>query len=462
MNISRQNIYELTARINIQVGKTDYEERVNNVLKDYRKKVTMPGFRPGKTPISLIQKMYGKAILIDELNKIIGESLDDYIKAENLQIIGEPLPAIDQKPLDIDNDSDFEFAFEIGIQPEVKFEWPKKDKLKIFEIESSDEDINFEIEYYRNRYGKFETISEVDENSVVDGSLKQIDENNQLVENGFEIDYIALDLNKTSDEEQKKLFIGAKINDAINFNLRKWFNNDNKLLANALHLKEEEVVDIPELFQLKIENIQKFKPAEVDEQLFKAVFPDSQISSAEEFKEKIKQELLNDYYFETRSKNISNLREYLLNAIEVNLPENFIRRFIEKKNEEENKDNKIDIDKEFPEVLKSFKWQIIKNQFAKDFNIKIEEKDVLEYMRRLLKFQFKVYYGFIINNEEELNKYAYSSIKNANEFNRVVNEIIESRILEIAQSNAKLDKETMTIKEFYDRMTAENQKKADN
>jgi len=204
MNITRQSTGALTEKIILQLAKEDYAANVEKTLKDYRRKANIPGFRPGKVPMQLIERMYGKAILLDELDKLINKHLDEYIKAEQLRLLGEPIVAVDSPELDIDKSEVFEFVFEVGLQPQISIEWPKKEKLLQYEIIVTDETVNNEIEIYRRRFATRLEVDKVEENSRLVAEIVECDENGQPKEKGLNKKDFYIDLSVAKDGEEKK------------------------------------------------------------------------------------------------------------------------------------------------------------------------------------------------------------------------------------------------------------------
>ena len=261
MNITRQNIDELNANLKLQVSKADYEERVSTKLNDYRKKANMPGFRPGKVPASLINKMYGKAILVEEINKLVSESINEYIKTQDIQVLGDPLPnETENKTIDFDSQTDFEFVFDIAISPEIDAKVTAKDKIDAYEIILDDAMVDNYISTYTRRFGKFVECNEVEENELVKGDIYQIDENGSLVDGGILSIDASIYLELAKDETEKKVFKGAKPGDVVKFDIKKAFPNDFEI-SNLLKIDKDKVAEIASYFQITIKNISRFDKA---------------------------------------------------------------------------------------------------------------------------------------------------------------------------------------------------------
>jgi len=206
MNITRQSIGTLTEKITLQITKEDYASNVEKTLKEYKRKANIPGFRPGKAPMQMIERMYGKAVLLDELDKLINQHLDQYIQSEQLKILGEPIMAADSPALDIDKAENFEFAFEVGLQPQITIEWPKKDKLTQYEITISDQLVDTEIKLYTKRLASRVDLDKVAEECRVLAEVAEIDETGEVKERGIKVKDFLIDFSNTENEEKKKTY----------------------------------------------------------------------------------------------------------------------------------------------------------------------------------------------------------------------------------------------------------------
>jgi trigger factor len=212
MNISRTNTDELNAVVRLSIDKSDYEATVNEKLKDYRKKANMPGFRKGMVPAGLIKKMYGKAVLAEEINKMLSNQLTKYIHDENLQILGEPLPnETEQKPLNFDTDDSFEFVFDLGLSPVIDIDFKKVGKLPYYEIAIDEEMINNQVEAFQNRFGSYVDAEKSTEKDNLIGSIKQLDENGVVLEGGISVDEAQVSINMVKAKKEKKALVGKTI-----------------------------------------------------------------------------------------------------------------------------------------------------------------------------------------------------------------------------------------------------------
>jgi len=238
MNVTQEKIDDLNSLLTVKVEENDYTERVENVLKDYRKKASVPGFRPGKVPMGMIRKMYGKAIMVEEVNKIISESISKHIVEEKLSLLGEPLPSEKQKTIDFDNDKDYEFAFDLGHAPEFELSLTQRDKLTYYQIKVDEKRIETSMENYAQRYGNIESVDTVNEKEVIRGELVELDKEGKVLEGGIKNENASISYEFIKDEVIKKKFAGANKNQIISFNPKKAFENETEI-ASLLKLKKK-------------------------------------------------------------------------------------------------------------------------------------------------------------------------------------------------------------------------------
>jgi trigger factor len=436
MNISRQNIDELNATLTLQLGKDDYEERVLKVLKDYRRKAKIPGFRPGNVPFSLINKMYRKAVLADEINKLVGEKLNEYLKSENISALGDPLPnESENKPIDWDNDTDFKFVFDLGLSPEFELKISKKDKIKVYEIEVEEKMVNNYIDSYTRRYGKYTDSDIVVENELLKGDLAQVDAEGNVVDEGIKAENTSIYLELAKDENEKKAFQGAKVGDVIKFDIKKAFPNDTEL-ANLLKIEKEKVAEIKSTFQFTIKSIMRFEKAELNQDLFNKIYGNDIVKSEEEFKNKITEELATTLKRDSDYKFLIDSREYFLKKLNLKLPAAFLKRWIKFANE--NKITDEQIEKEFPQFEENMKWQIFKNKIIKQNNFEVKEDKVIEYSKEVTRNQFKQY-G--INNvpDEQISSYSVNLLKNESEVRKMIDKLLEDMVIDYIRENVTTD-----------------------
>ncbi len=445
MNITIQNTDELNATLKIQLNKDDYEERVTKVLKDYRRKANIPGFRPGNVPISYINKMYYKPVLAEEINKLVSEKITEYLKTEKIQVLGDPLPnETENKPFDWDNDKDFEFIFDLGIAPTFEININKKNKIKFYEIELEESMIENYINTYTKRYGRYKETDIIDENEMVKGDLVQVDSEGKILENPFSVTDASIYLELSKDENEKKAFKGAKAGDIVKFDLKKAFPDDREI-TNILKTSADKIVNLGPLFQFTIKSILKFEKAEIDQELFNKIYGENKVNSMEEFRNKITAEITESLKRESDYKFQIDAREFILKQLKLELPVAFLKKWIKAVNT--NKFTDEQIEKEFSGFEENMKWQLIKNKILKDNNIEVPEDSVIEYAKEITRNQFSMY-G--INNvpDEQIDTYAVSLLKKEDEVHNIVEKLREDKAIEFIKEQVTLENKQVKKEEF--------------
>lgn len=445
MNIVRKDIDAVNATITIQVSKSDYGQKVENSLRDYRKKVNMPGFRPGMVPASLVKKMYGKAVEAEEINKLISESLFGYIKENNLEILGEPLPSeTEQKEIDFDTQEELEFVFDLGLAPELDLKLDAKTKVPYYKIALTDEMIENQVKSYTGRFGSYIQVEEVVEKDVVKGDLVELTASGEVLEGGINVEAAVLCPAYVKDEKQKAAFIGAKIGDVITFNPKKAFENETEI-ASLLKVKKEDVAGIDADFSITITGITRYQESEINQELFDKVFGAEVVKSEEEFRAKIKESIQTnldsdgDYKFGIDARNA--VIKKMENAI---LPDAFLRRWMLASNEKLTSEQ---LDEEYPMMIEDLKWHLAKNQIAKANDVKVEFEDIEAYAKKMARAQF-AQYGMPDVPEDILANYAQDMLKDENAIKNIMENVVQEKVVEIIKSSVKLDEKEIAIDDF--------------
>ena len=447
MNISKTNIDELNAVIKLTIEKSDYDATVNETLKDYRKKANMPGFRKGMVPAGLIKKMYGKAILAEEINKILSKELNRYISEENLQILGEPLPnETEQKPIDFDHDENFEFVFDLGFSPAIVIDFKKLGKLPLYEITIDEEMINNQVEAFQNRFGNYvdAEVSTGKDNLI--GSLKQLDEKGAVLESGIQVEEAQVSIQMVKTKKLKSVFLGKKAGDIIKFNPAKAFD-DKHYLKQLLKIEEAEAESLTSDFELTVSKVNTFVPAELNEEMFKKSLGEvADVTTLEQFKEKIAEDLKENLRYSTEYRFLVDTKEALTKYVSMKLPVEFLKRWLVYSNE---KITREQVDEEFDLFVKDLEWTLIKSRLAKDNGLKVNEADVVALAKETALMQFRQY-GMFNVPDEYLDNYAKSILKNEEERHHLVEKKSEGMVLEFIKNNADLEVKAVTQKAFDD------------
>ena len=445
MNITKENIDELNSVITVSIEKNDYEENAEKVLRDYRKKVNLDGFRAGKVPMGMVRKMYGKSVLVEEINKLISEALSGFISENQLNVIGEPLPNKDQKPVDFDHQSDFEFKFDVGIAPDFEIKLTKRDKIPFYQIQIEDKMIDNYVENYTKRFGKVETTDKIEENSLVKGSVQQIDKEGNIVKNGLSHDDVMFSMERLQQVKIKKAFTNKKIGDTVDFDVKKAFENDTEIAA-FLKLKKEEVAEINPNFRFTVNEMSNYIDAEINQELFDKVFGEGKIKSVEEFRNAIKDDIAKTLVRESEFKFFLDAKEKLVNKTNLELPEEFLKRWLSstKEGSELTEEKMKD---EFPLFLEDLKWQLIKSKVITENELNVTEEEVLSLSKEVALQQF-AQYGLSNVPDEQLEGYAREMLKKDDDRKRLYEKKLEDKVVEYIKENVKVDEKEISSEEF--------------
>ncbi len=445
MNITRENIDQLNATLTISVEKADYEATVNDVLKNYRKKANMPGFRPGMVPAGLIKKMYGKAALAEEVNKIISKSLNEYIHAESLNILGEPLPNEEKQTIiDWDNQSDFSFVYDIGMAPAIEVALGKEVTMPYYSIVADEEVVSKQMDAYAGRLGENKVVDSVEAKDTVRGTFVQIDEAGNELEGGIKAEKVVIAIDIMKDEEIKASFIGKKAGDVVVFDPVKAYDNKHEV-GHMLNISHEEAETLSGNFSFTIEEVLRFEKAELTPDLYSKIFgEDSAITTEEEFKARVKSEIEENFVYSSDYKFSIDSRDALINSIQFDLPKAFLRRWIKLTNEKMTDEQ---IDGDFDNFMLDLKWQLIKDRIVKDNELKITEEDVRALAKEMAAMQFRQY-GLNNVAEEHLENYAKHMLEKEEERRKIVSKKQEDVILATIKNKVTLDMKEITYDEF--------------
>jgi trigger factor len=444
MNIIKENIDDLNALLRVEIKKADYEENVDKVLRDYRKKANVKGFRPGMVPIGLIRKMYGKAVQLDEINKLVSESIHKYLHDEKLEILGDPLPkAEDQENINFDTQEDFTFTFELGLAPQFEIKLSKKNKVNYYQITVDEKMKNDYVSNYTRRFGEFKRSEKSGEKDMLKGNIAELDEKNTILEGGLNAENTTLSIDIMKDEKIKKHFIGKKPDDEIDFDLRKALPNDFEI-AGILNKKKDEVADINSKFRFTIKEINRFEPAEIGQELFNKVYGEGVINSGDEFMNRIEEEIVTNLKRESDYKAMLDIKKLTLEKTEFSLPEGFLKKWLLKVNE---KTTEEQIEKEFETFRSDLKWQLIRNKVARENEIKITEEELQKEAENITRYQFQQY-GLFYATDEQIGNYAKEMLKREEEAKRIAEKILEEKAIEKLKEVVKLEEKQINSEEF--------------
>jgi len=444
MNITRENIDDLNAVLKVKIEKADYQEKVEKVLRDYRKKANIKGFRPGMVPIDMIRKMYGFAVKVDEINKTVSESIHKFITDEKIEVLGDPLPKADeQEKIDFEKQDEFNFSFELGLAPSVEINLGKKNTVNLYDITIDEKMKNDFVANYTRRFGEFKNEETTEDKDILKGKIEALDEDGNPKTEGIFNEKATLAVDIIKDEEIKKDFIGKKGNETVDFDIKKAFPNDTEI-AGLLGRKKEEAEGVEGKFRFTISEITRFHSAEINQELFNRVYGEGVVSSEEEFMKKIEDEISSSLKRESEFKLMQDIKKLILDNTEFSLPEEFLKKWLLKVNENTTSEQ---VEKEFDSFRQDLKWQLIRNKVAKDNDMKISEEELQKEAENITRYQFRQY-GLFYATDEQIANYAKETLKREEDAKRIADKILEDKVLVQLKEIVKTEDKKVTAEEF--------------
>lgn len=445
MNVSLKNNDAVSGIVKLEIGKADYAEQVEKSLRSFRQKANVPGFRKGMVPMSMVKKMYGKHVLVEEVNKLVSENLFKYIRENNLNILGEPMPnQTEQKEINFDKDEDFEFCFDVALAPEIHIELGKNDKMPYYEVKIDDDMLNKQVDAYRANFGSYEQADDAEEKDLIKGTVAEL-ENGAPKEGGIVVEDAVLMPMYIKDEEEKAKFIGAKVNSVIVFNPHKAYEGAEAEIASFLKIDKEKVAETTGDFSFEIKEITRHKEAEMNQELFDKVFGEGVVTSEEEFKNKIREALAEQFTPQSNFKFLTDAREILLEkAGELAFADDLLKRWLLVANE---KNTKESIEQDYPQIITDLKYHLIKENLVKQNNLKVEDADIEDFAKRVAKAQF-AQYGMLSVPEDVLDNYAKDMLKNKQTLQNILDRAVEEKLAGWLKEQVELDVKEVSADEF--------------
>jgi len=424
----------------------DYQEKVEKTLKDYRKKAQVPGFRPGQVPMGMIKRQYGTAVKVEEVNRLISEKLYGYIQENKIQMLGEPLPNQEkQKPQDFEQEGDLEFVFDIAVAPEMKAELTDKDKITYYDIKIDDKLIDDQVQMYASQAGEFKEAETYSGNDTLTGELRELDENGSTKEYGLVNEAAMIMPAYVKDEQQRKLFDGAKKGDVITFNPKKAYPDNDAEVAALLKVQKDDVKDLQSEFSYQINEIRHFQPAEVNQALFDRVFGEGVVTDEKAFREKIADTLKPQLEGNSDYKFLMDLRAYVEEKVgDVTFPEALLKRVMLQNNKDKGADY---VEKNFEGSIRELKWHLIKEQLVAANEIKVEDADLKVIAKDAVRQQF-AQYGMSNVPDDVLENYAEEQLKKRENIEGFVDRAVDQKLVEKLKTVVKLTRKTVSLADF--------------
>ncbi|MCD6178678.1 MAG: trigger factor [Bacteroidales bacterium] len=445
MNITKESTGDLTALITVEINENDYADKVKSSLNDYRRKANIPGFRAGKVPFGIVNKMYGKAVLGEEVNKVLSEKLNSYITENKLNILGNPLPSLENKDkADLDNDKDFTFYFDIALSPEIKLELNDKIKANYFDIEISDKMLDDYVLDIQNRFGEHSNPEVVAEGTEVEAEFKQLDADGNILEGGiahkgkFKVDDIKL-------KTVAKKFIGAAKGDKVVFDPMKAFKDADKVAA-MLAVAKEMLEDLKADFEAVITEIYLTIPAEINEDLYKKAYPNDEIKSEEELRARIKEDAAKQFIAESDKLFMSETVDMLIEKAKIQIPADFMKRWVLANNEGKLTAEQIEV--QWDSYEHSLKWQLLQDKIFKENDIKVEQAEVREHIKGFIGGQ---YFGGQAQDPalaSQMDGIVDSVMQNQEEVNKIYDQLYDKKLLDLFKEKLSLKNKSISLENF--------------
>ena len=452
MNISRENSGELDLLIKIEIRENDYAEKVTKQLKDYQKKATVPGFRKGMAPMGLIQRLYKGAIVADQVQNLLGESLYKYIDDEKLDIIGSPLSNEEKtgKP-DFEKDKDFTFYFDAALMPQVELAWDKVN-APLYQIKVNPKDIDRQIDEICKRYGTFETPETIGENDVVYGKVEELDKKGEVKEDGVKT-FISFEMAALKNpEENKPLFIGKKNEEQIVFNAAKAFSAAD--IESKFHIEAAAAKKFKSDVRLTVSGCSRITPHEVNDDLFKKVFPNEKVKDVAAFRKLISKDIEKSYNEQADILYVNEVRKQLIDNFNATMPEAFLKRWILNRSDKDMTAETLEAEWE-EKYVPSLKWEMVDGALNKIKPIEPTQNEIVDYVKDILRQNDTLKDGEDEKaREQRLEEAARSIARERENVQQIVDRISVRNTCALFKEQLKPEPEKVTIKDFAEKVKA--------
>ncbi len=443
MQIERESLGELTARVKVKLEPGDYQPRVENVLNDYRKSATIPGFRKGKVPMALIKKQYGTTVLVDELNKMLQESLGKYLDEEQLNVLGQPIPSKEESDSgDFEKPGDFEFAYDIGLAPEVSLEFGKKAVFTRHTIKVDKKAIEAAIEDHKRRHGNLTDQEVSEEKDLLVGHMAQLDDSGTVLEGGIAND-ANISIEHVSDKKAKKALQGLKVGDIVAVDPHA-VSHGHDDLGKMLNITHDQVHDLQGKFQYEVKEIKRMHLHENNQELWDKVLGKDVVSDAKAFENQVKDQITDQFDRDAEWVFRRRFVVDLLEHINLPMPDEFMKRWIQVANEQEITQEQVDT--EYPSYAESLRWQLVQSAVMKATEMRISQEELELEAKRMIGAQY-AQYGMPIEGEY-LDTFAQNALANEEERRRIADVVIERKVVDDLKTRVTIKEKAVSFDDF--------------
>ena len=445
MNITFENPEKVSGLMTITVEEADYQNDVKKQLNEYRKKANIPGFRPGQAPIGLIKRQIGAQVKVDAINRLVGEKLYEYVKENKINMLGEPMPHLGEEPVDLDQPAPYTLKFDIAVAPEIDITLSKRNKIAYYNIKVDDKMIDQQIDAYASRGGSYEKVDSYEDNDMLKGDLRELNEDGTTKEGGIEVSEAVLLPSYIKVDEQKALFQGCKVGDIITFNPKKAYPESPIEISSLLKIQKEEVENVNADFSYQITEISRYKKHDVNQELFDQVFGKDAVKDEKEFRSKIVDQLKEQLDANAEYRFLADVRAYVEKKLgKVQYADEIMKRIMLANNKD--KDQKY-VDDNYEQSIKELTWHLAKNKLLEQTGVKIEDADVKEVAKEMTKMQF-AQYGMNNIPDEYLEQYAEEMLKKPEQVDQFINQAADRKLMKALKDVVALDEKEISFEDF--------------
>ena len=443
MNISLQNGNDVSAVLTVKMEKADYQPNVDKALKGLRQRIDMPGFRRGMVPMSIIKKRFGTSVKVEEIEKLLQKNVTDYIKENKVDMLGSPLPKPSEQ--DLETAEELTFDYDIALAPKFEVALSTEDMIDYYDIDVTDEMVQSQINVYTRQKQTYEKVEEYANEDMIKGDLAELDENGNEMEDGIKVTEAIMIPAYLKNEEEKAAFNGAKLNGTIVFNPSKAYEDNDVAFAGLLKISKEEAENHKGNFAYKITEITRTIPAELNQELFDSVLGEGVVSSEEEFRQKVRENVAGQYVADSDYKFLVDARTYITNKVgELKFADDLMKRIMLMNNED--KDEKY-IEENYDKGIEGLAWHLIKEKLVKAYGVKVEDADIKNMAKAATRAQF-AQYGMFNVPDSLLDNYASEMLKKQESVEGLVNRAVDSKLTAAMKGAVTLNHKPVSVEEF--------------
>ena len=446
MNITFDNSTKAgSGLMTIVIEEADYQDDVRKQLNEYRRRVNMPGFRPGQAPLPLIKKQVGPQIKVDAINKLVGNKIYDYIKENNINMLGEPMPHLGEEPIDLDQPAPYTLKFDIAVAPEMDVKLTKKNKIVYYDITVDDKMIDQQVDVYASRGGSYEKVNDYQDGDMLKGDIRELNADGSTKEGGIEVSEAIILPAYMKNDEQKALFQGCKLGDILTINPKKAYPDSTVEISSLLKISKEEAENITADFSYQITEISRYNKHAIDQELFDQTFGEGTVNSEKEFREKIAANLKEQMNQNAEYRFLADVRAYVEKKLgKVEYDDELMKRIMLANNKEHDQEY---VDKNYEASIKELTWHLAKNKLLEQCEVKIEDADVKSAAKDMARIQF-AQYGMSNIPEEYLDNYAEEMLKKPEQVDQFVNQAADIKLMKALKDVVTLDTKTISFEEL--------------